>query len=197
MRITCIGIDPAGLYLGIRLKRKDPAHEVRFIAGAATPFGSGRRWCAIRSSRAGSSRMRETLAAIDQDLVRFDRVTVKAHDRQFQTRGMAFASIDPGVLLERLAGIARGLGCEFVPQAAPADPAGLRDSDLVVVADGPRSVTRDRCGTFETSLSAQQDQTRGLRPERRPRTAWLTPFARHRPAFFMPMRFRADPTAPA
>ncbi len=155
MRITCIGIDPAGLHLGIRLKRKDPAHEVRFIAGAATHSVPVVLVCNPLRPR-WQLEDAQTLAAIDQDMVRFDRVTVAAHDRQFETRGLAFASIDPSVLQERLAGIARGLGCEFVPQAAPADPAGLRDSDLVVVADGPRSVTRDRCGAFETSLSASK-----------------------------------------
>src|SRR5258708_30631726 len=37
MRITCIGLDPAGLYLGARLKRKNPSHVVRFIGRALTP----------------------------------------------------------------------------------------------------------------------------------------------------------------
>jgi anthraniloyl-CoA monooxygenase len=155
MRITCIGIDPAGLHLGIRLKRKDPAHEVRFIAGTAAPAVPVALVCNPLRPR-WQLEDAQTLAAIDQDMVRFDRVVVTARDRQFETRGLAFASIDAGALQERLAGIARGLGCEFVPQAAPADPAGLPDSDLVVVADGPRSVTRDRCGAFETSLSASK-----------------------------------------
>jgi anthraniloyl-CoA monooxygenase len=155
MRITCIGIDPAGLHLGIRLKRKDPAHEVRFIAGTATPAVPGAlvgnplkpRW-QIEDA--------QTRAVIDQEMVRFDRVTVAARDRRFETNGLPFASIDPNALQERLAGIARGLGCEFVPQAAPADPVGLPDCDLVVVADGPRSLTRDRCGAFEANLSASK-----------------------------------------
>jgi anthraniloyl-CoA monooxygenase len=155
MRITCIGIDPAGLHLGIRLKRKDPAHEVRFIAGTAAPAVPVALVCNPLRPR-WQLEDAQMLAAIDQDMVRFDRVVVTARDRQFETRGLAFASIDAGALQERLAGIARGLGCEFVPQAAPADPAGLPDSDLVVVADGPRSVTRDRCGAFETSLSASK-----------------------------------------
>jgi anthraniloyl-CoA monooxygenase len=155
MRITCIGIDPAGLQLGIALKRKDPAHEVRFIAGTAAPAVPVALVCNPLKPR-WQPEDAQTRAVIDQEMVRFDRVVVAARDRRFETGGLAFASIDPSDLVERLAGIARGLGCEFMPQAAPADPAGLPDSDLVVVADGPRSVTRDRCGAFETSLSASK-----------------------------------------
>jgi len=31
MKITCIGTDPAALYLGILLKRRDPSHAIRFV----------------------------------------------------------------------------------------------------------------------------------------------------------------------
>src|SRR4051812_37984351 len=31
MKLTCIGTDPSGLYLGILLKRRDPSHVVRFV----------------------------------------------------------------------------------------------------------------------------------------------------------------------
>ncbi len=95
----------------------------------------------------------QTRAVIDQELVCFDQVAVKAHDQQFQTQGLPFAAIDSAVLLERLEGLARGLGCEFAPQPAPVDPGQLRDSDLVVVADGPHSRIRDQCGNFQSSLS--------------------------------------------
>ena len=31
MKVVCVGADPAALYLGILLKRKDRAHTVRFV----------------------------------------------------------------------------------------------------------------------------------------------------------------------
>ena len=39
MKVTCVGTDPAALYLGILLRRKDPAHVVRFVetAGPGLP----------------------------------------------------------------------------------------------------------------------------------------------------------------
>jgi len=159
MRVTCIGVDPAGLYLGIRLKRENPSHEVRFIADAeiAAPClpAPGIPTSLICNPLRPRWQLKDaqTLAALDQGLVRFDRITVKVGDRQFQTQGMAFASIDSAALLKRLAGLARSLGCEFESRPALPDPAQFQDSDLVVVADGPHSRTRDLCGKFETSLS--------------------------------------------
>jgi anthraniloyl-CoA monooxygenase len=157
MRITCIGIDPAGLYLGIRLKRINPAHGVRFIDGSklAAPFMPTPLVCNPLKPR-WQLKDAQTLAALDQDLVRFDRVVVKARDQQFQTQGLAFASIDSAVLLERLAGLARALGCEFEPRPAPVDPGQFQDSDLVVVADGPHSRSRELSGRFQSSLSGSK-----------------------------------------
>jgi anthraniloyl-CoA monooxygenase len=159
MRITCIGIDPAGLYLGIRLKRKNPSHVVRFIADAriAAPAGPASGIAAALVCNPLKPRWQlkdtETLALVNQHLVRFDRVAVKVRDQEFQSRGLAFASIDSRVLLDSLERLARALGCEFEAPLTPVDPAQFQDSDLVVVADGPNSRTRDQCGKFEADLS--------------------------------------------
>jgi anthraniloyl-CoA monooxygenase len=152
MRITCIGLDPAGLYLGIRLKRKSPSHAVRFVERAPAPCVPTSLVCNPLKPR-WQLKDAETLAALNQDLVRFDRVVVRAGDQQFQTQGMAFASIDSAAGLESLKRLAHGLGCEFEQRVAPLDLAQFQDSDLLVVADGPNSPTRDLCGQFEASLS--------------------------------------------
>ena len=156
MRITCIGIDPAGLYLGIRLKRNDPAHEVRFIARHGDRLRCRSRWCAIRSSRDGSSRMRRRA----RPSIRSWSASTGSWSRR------AIGGSRPGAWH-----LLRSIQAPWW-NASPASPAGsaanscrrrrppippeLPDSDLVVVADGPRSVTRDRCGAFETSLSASK-----------------------------------------
>ena len=160
MRITCIGIDPAGLYLGIRLKRKDPSHVVRFIADARPTSGIPASLVCNPLKPQWRLKDAEARAALDQGLVRFDRVMVKARAQQFQTQGMAFASIDSGVLLEGLEALARGLGCEFERRPAPVDAEQFPASDLLVVADGPHSPVR----CVPDQPVEQQDQVRRLRP---------------------------------
>ncbi|HWF96842.1 MAG TPA: bifunctional salicylyl-CoA 5-hydroxylase/oxidoreductase [Xanthobacteraceae bacterium] len=158
MRITCIGIDSASLYLGIRLKRNDPSHVVRYLedaAAAAVPRIPAALVCNPLKPR-WQLEDAQAQAVLDQELVCFDRVAVKADDQQFQTQGLPFASIDSAVLRERLEGLARGLGCEFAARPIPVDPVQLRDADLVVVADGPHSRTRDLCGAFQSSLSSSK-----------------------------------------
>jgi anthraniloyl-CoA monooxygenase len=157
MRITCIGVEPAGLYLGIRFKRKNPSHVVRFVESTAAPIMPAP--CIPTTLVCNPLKPRwqlkdaETLAVLDQALVRFDRITVKVRDQQLQTQGLPFASIDAGVLLASLKGLARGLGCEFEQRSAAVAPEQFRESDLVVVADGSHSGTRDQCGQFEAGLS--------------------------------------------
>jgi anthraniloyl-CoA monooxygenase len=154
MRITCIGIDPAGLYLGIRLKRHHPSHDVRFIetAESAAPVLPASLVCNPVKPRL-KLRDAETLAVVNRDLRRFDTVLVKADGRQLRTQGLKFASIDTGTLMESLKRLASGLGCEFERRAAPIDLDALEDPDLLVLADGPGSGTRERCGEFAASLS--------------------------------------------
>jgi anthraniloyl-CoA monooxygenase len=150
MRITCIGTDPAALYLGIRLKRTDPSHVIRFIEtmepAPALPVSLVCNPIKPRLELKDA----ETLAALNQDLVRFDTVTVEVNGRRLPTHGLKFASIDTAVLIERLQGLARGLGCEFErPGGAPASP---EDSDLIVVADGPGSAARVQVREFDANL---------------------------------------------
>jgi anthraniloyl-CoA monooxygenase len=158
MRITCVGIDPASLYLGIRLKRKDRSHMVRFIEAAMPEPGVPASLVCNPLKPHWGLKDAETHAVLDRDLVRFDQVAVNARDQQFQTRGMAFASIDSGALLQSLEGFARALGCEFEQRSAPVGPEEFRNSDLLVVADGSQSQTRDRCGQFQANLSSSKTE---------------------------------------
>jgi anthraniloyl-CoA monooxygenase len=148
MRVTCIGTDPAALYLGIRLKRSDPSHAVRFMETAETSTPLPVALVCNPLKPRFELRDAETLAAIEPSLVRFDTVTVKVNGEQLSTRGLKFAAIDTATLAERLEGLARGLGCTL-----ERGPVALDEPDLLVLADGPHSETRERCPEFETSLS--------------------------------------------
>src|SRR5215472_12777044 len=102
MRVTSIGTDPAALYLGILLKRRQPSHVVRFIdCGddvAALPATLVCNPVKPRFVLADA----EALAVLNHSLVSFDTVVVKANGSELLTRGLKFASIDPAALAQRL-----------------------------------------------------------------------------------------------
>src|SRR5262249_30597826 len=141
------------LYLGILLNRRQPSHTVRFIdcGDIVGPLPATLVCNPVKPRFLLADA--EPLALFNRGLVAFDTVVVKANGSEFQTRGLKFASIDPAVLVQGLKRLALGLGCEFVREDAPPDPDALTDCDVLVVADGPLSRTRDRCGGFATGLS--------------------------------------------
>jgi anthraniloyl-CoA monooxygenase len=155
MRITCIGLDPAGLYLGLRLKRQNAAHAVRFVArpdGAQLAQAPAALLCNPLKPRL-QLKDADALALLDRDLARFEQVEVKTRDQRFETEGLPFASIDLRQLGAGLERLAREAGCEFDERAAPIEETSLQDGDLVVIADGPHSPARGPDAPFQTSLA--------------------------------------------
>ena len=138
MKVTCVGMDPAGFYLGILLKRRDPSHAVRFIDTGPQPSAPATIICNPLKPRLTLADA-ETLEAIKPAIVSFDRVSVDAEGRTFETKGLKYATIDRTALVQALKQRASGLGCVFERRALTDDD---RRSDLVVAADGPDSETR-------------------------------------------------------
>jgi anthraniloyl-CoA monooxygenase len=153
MRITCIGTDPAALYLGIRLKRADPSHVIRFIETGEPS------WALPVALVCNPLKPRlklddaETLASLERDVVWFDTVMVEVNGHLLATQGLKFASIDTALAAARLSGIARGLGCEFEPGSPEHDCDAVEKADLLVLADGPHGGTRRRWPELAPSLS--------------------------------------------
>src|SRR5215475_8067962 len=138
MKVTCVGMDPAGLYLGILLKRRDPSHAVRFVDGVPLPSAPAAIICNPLKPRLTLADA-ETLEAIKPTIVSFDRVSIDAEGRTSETKGLKYATIDRAALVQALKQRASGLGCVFERRALTDDD---RRSDLVVAADGPDSETR-------------------------------------------------------
>src|SRR5215468_3045490 len=101
MKVTSVGMDPAGLYLGILLKRRDPSHVVRFVDGAPLPSAPATIICNPLKPRLTLADA-ETLEAIKPAIVSFDRVSVDAEGRTFETKGLKYATIDRIMLLDAL-----------------------------------------------------------------------------------------------
>jgi anthraniloyl-CoA monooxygenase len=138
MKVTCVGMDPAGLYLGILLKRRDPSHVVRFVDGTPLPSAPATIICNPLKPRLALTDP-ETLDAIKPAIVSFDRVSIDAEGRTFETKGFKYATIDRTLLVQALKQRASELGCVFERRAVTNDD---RRADLVVAADGPDSETR-------------------------------------------------------
>jgi anthraniloyl-CoA monooxygenase len=153
MRIACIGTGPAALYLGVRLKRADPACAIRFIENTkAAPALPVSVVCNPIKPRL-ELKDAETRAVLDRHLVRFDKVTVEVNGQRLSTQGLKFAAIDTAMLTECLNELARRLGCEFERRTGPPQSLTGEDCDLVVVADGSGSRAREQCRELTASLS--------------------------------------------
>ncbi len=152
MKVTCVGIDPAGLYLGILLKRRDPSHVVRFIE---TPDPTPRPASIICNPIRPRLKLTdaETLDDLNQAIAWSDKVTVATDDRAFTTEGLRYGFVDPKAVTDSLKRRATELGCTFVRGDSRSSLDAFSDSDLVVAADGPNSPVRTAAGGFHPDFA--------------------------------------------
>jgi anthraniloyl-CoA monooxygenase len=155
LKVNVIGAGPAGLYLAILLKRIDPAHEIHVYERNAPDATFG--WGVVFSE--------ETLGALrDADLESYLEITetfatwnaihIHYQDRVLRSRGHAFSAISRKTLLAILQQRARGLGVQLRFEAEVDDVERFRDADLLVGADGVRSIVRSTYqDAFKTSMS--------------------------------------------
>jgi anthraniloyl-CoA monooxygenase len=135
MKVVCVGADPAALYLGILLKRRDRNHTVRVleIDGSAAPLPSSLVCNPLKP------RLRladaDVLAAANAAMSGCDRVTITTGERRFETGGLAYAAIHAAPFVAALTQLATDLGCEVRRCAPAAMRHALSGADLIVAAD--------------------------------------------------------------
>src|SRR5215475_14243245 len=112
MKVTCVGMDPAGLYLGILLKRRDPSHVMRFVDDAPLPSAPASIICNPLKPRLTLADA-ETFDAIKPAIVSLDRLSIDVDGRTFETKGLKCATIDRTALVDALKRRAKELGCTF------------------------------------------------------------------------------------
>jgi anthraniloyl-CoA monooxygenase len=146
MRVNVLGAGPAGLYLGILLKKADRRHEISITERnpPAATFG----WGVVFSEETlGALRDADypTYLEITDTFARWDAIDIHYQGRLLRSRGHGFAAIARKRLLNILQRRCAELGVRLRFGTEVEDPAELADgADLLVAADGVHSLVRDR-----------------------------------------------------
>jgi 2-polyprenyl-6-methoxyphenol hydroxylase-like FAD-dependent oxidoreductase len=144
VKVACVGGGPAGLYLSILLKRRDPSHDV--TVHERDPEGSTYGW-GVTYWRELLDRLQEhdpeSARAVEEHSVRWRDGVARVGDRATRHHGDEGFGIGRHRLLAILAARARELGVrlEYEHPVTGAHPPA---ADLVVAADGAGSALRNR-----------------------------------------------------
>lgn len=144
MKVACVGGGPAGLYLSILLKLRDPSHDI--TVHERDPEGSTYGW-GVTYWRGLLDKLRdhdpESARAIAESSVRWREGVAHVRDLTTRRPGDEGHGIGRHRLLEILAARARSLGVrlEFEHEITPDN---LPAADLVVACDGVHSSLRGR-----------------------------------------------------
>jgi anthraniloyl-CoA monooxygenase len=145
MRIVCIGGGPAGLYFGLLMKRKHPAHSVTVVERNKPydTFGWG-----VVFSDATMEAMRgwdpETADEIQNAFNHWDDIEVLFKGKRMRTTGHGFVGIGRKKLLNILQARCEALGVELVFEREVDSDLEFPDADLVIASDGINSKIRNR-----------------------------------------------------
>jgi anthraniloyl-CoA monooxygenase len=143
MRVACLGGGPAGLYLGIALKLRDPAHEV-VVVERNRPYDTFGWGVVLSDETLANLGAADPVSAqeIRRAFVYWDDIAVFYRGTVTRSSGHGFSGIGRKRLLNILQDRARALGVElrFETEIDSLEP--YRSYDLVVGADGMNSRVR-------------------------------------------------------
>ncbi|MEU0040526.1 FAD-dependent monooxygenase, partial [Streptomyces sp. NPDC006333] len=145
LRVAVVGGGPGGLYAAALLKRLDPGREITVWERNAPDdtFGFG---VVLSDETLGGIEHADPVvyAALQDEFVRWDDIDIVHRGVHHTSGGHGFAALGRRRLLEILHERCRSLGVELRFRAEAPAPAELTGTyDLVVAADGVRSLTRE------------------------------------------------------
>ncbi len=154
LKIAVIGGGPGGLYFSILFKKARPDAQIRVFE--KNPEGVTWGWGVVFSEETMSNFDEadpQTFAAITESFARWDDIDTYFKGRKITSGGHGFAGLRRVKLLEILTARARELGVEVEFDTEVEDLSAFDDWDLIVVADGVNSKTREtHAELFEPSV---------------------------------------------
>ncbi len=146
MNIACIGGGPAGLYLGLLVKRVAPEHDVVVYERnrPTDTFGFGVVFSDATLGNLAAADP-ETHAQITAKFARWDDIEIHTGGEVLRSTGHGFCGIERRTLLEILQRRAQELGVrvEYEHGVASLDAPELANAALIVACDGVGSWVRD------------------------------------------------------
>ncbi len=160
MKIEVIGGGPAGLYFGILMKKRFPSSDISITErnGRNDTFG----WGVVFSGKTmdGLKEFDEpSYDRILQSFVTWDNVDVVHNDEKISIYGNPFSGISRLVMLNILQDRAEELGINLVFHKEINDLDSCKDADIIIVADGVRSIIRQKYAEhFKPDLSSRTNK---------------------------------------
>jgi anthraniloyl-CoA monooxygenase len=157
MRVVCVGGGPAGLYLALLMKQRDPAHHVTVLERNRPDDTFG--WGVVFSDQTLASLRRADEKSAAQILDAFnhwDDIDIHFGGRCIRSTGHGFCGIGRQRLLGILQARAAELGVQLCFEREVQDD-GAIDADLIVAADGLNSRLRTKyAAAFEPDVDVRR-----------------------------------------
>jgi len=154
MKIVCIGGGPAGLYFGLLMKQRNPAHDITVVERNRPydTFGWG-----VVFSDATMDNMRawdrKTADQIQEAFNHWDDIELLFKGRRIRSGGHGFVGIGRKKLLNILQARCEQLGVKLVFDCDVQSDLDFPDADLIIASDGINSTVRTRyADTFKPDI---------------------------------------------
>ncbi len=159
MKVACVGAGPAGLYLSVLLKLRDPAHHITIYErrepssapGWGVTFGRPLLARLNELDPESAARIREAALFWEDQVVHIRGAEV--HGAQVTDPLAGSYNISRRRMLDVLSARARELGVCIEYGREIRSLSDLPDADLIVAADGVSSQLREEAGSFGTQDS--------------------------------------------
>jgi anthraniloyl-CoA monooxygenase len=145
MKIVCIGGGPAGLYLGLLMKKLDSEHDV-IVVERNRPYDTYGWGVVFSDATMDNMRMwdPESTEEIQEAFNHWDDIELRFKGRTIRSGGHGFVGIGRKKLLNILQARCEQLGVELVFETDVSSDLDFPDADLIIACDGINSCIRSR-----------------------------------------------------